>query len=184
MKLTAIVVGAAATLAVAAMSIDTLTQEAPRSLPPLTTLPKYQETTPRPTESHGDTKESTTTALATTTSSTSTTSTTLPDTKCAEWWPMADSLGWSLDQWATLSHIIWRESRCQPDAYNPTDPNGGSYGLTQINGFWIDYLCQHWEICHPNELFDPQISLASTWVLYSYSVEKNGCGWHPWRTPC
>ena len=141
------------------------------------TLPTQPTTTSRPTESHGDTTESTTTAPATTT-------TTLPDTECAEWWPVADSIGWTPEQWETLSYIIWRESRCLPWVHNADDPNGGSYGLTQINGFWIDYLCEQWEICHPNELYDPTINLGSAWVIYTYSVEKNGCGYHPWRISC
>jgi hypothetical protein len=38
-----------------------------------------------------------------------------------------------------FSYIAWRESRCQPDAYNGDDPNKGSFGLLQINSIhWKD----------------------------------------------
>lgn len=185
MRTTSVIASITALGLLALISIDQLDRAEVVPLPPLTTtLPKYQEIPLRPTEANGDITESTTEAPTTTVEPTTTTSTTLPDTKCAEWWPTADLVGWTLDEWDTLSEILWRESRCRPEAHNPTDPNGGSYGLTQINGFWIDYLCQHWEICHPNELYDPQINLASAWVIYNYSVVKNGCGFHPWRTPC
>lgn len=180
LKLTLTAIGLVGLLAVAAIDLTARTEASP-SVAPTSTLPKHQGPTPRPTESHGDISESTTTAPATTTS---TTTTTLPDTDCSEWWPTAQLVGWDRDQWDTLSYIIWRESRCQPDAYNPTDPNGGSYGLVQINGFWIDYLCQEWSVCHPNELYDPQINLGSAIIIYNYSVAKNGCGYHPWRVKC
>jgi len=167
-----------ATGLLAIVAVDLTAQsEASPSVSTEATLRTYPPTTERATESHGDISESTTTAPATTT-------TTLPDTDCAEWWPLADSIGWTPEQWQTLSYIIWRESRCQPWAYNGDDPNGGSYGLTQINGFWIDYLCDGWEICHPNELYDPLINLASAWAIFEYSTAHNGCGFHPWRTKC
>lgn len=36
-----------------------------------------------------------------------------------------------------FSYIAWRESRCDMTAVNPDDPNGGSYGLMQINAIHI-----------------------------------------------
>lgn len=36
-----------------------------------------------------------------------------------------------------FSYIMWRESRCDMTAINPDDPNGGSYGLLQINAIHI-----------------------------------------------
>lgn len=36
-----------------------------------------------------------------------------------------------------FSYIAWRESRCDMTAINPDDPNGGSYGLMQINAIQI-----------------------------------------------
>jgi hypothetical protein len=39
-------------------------------------------------------------------------------TKCQEWFPTAISVGWpnDTDILQTLGQIMWRESRCQPDA--------------------------------------------------------------------
>ena len=53
-----------------------------------------------------------------------------PDTPCQEWVPEAIAAGWPADRDVieTLMSIIWRESRCQPDAWNGRDA-----GLTQIN---------------------------------------------------
>jgi hypothetical protein len=36
-----------------------------------------------------------------------------------------------------FSYVMWRESRCDMTAINPDDPNGGSYGLMQINAIHI-----------------------------------------------
>ena len=120
---------------------------------------------------------------------TTTTTTTLPvlvgpDTPCQEWVPTALSVGWPADRvvMEKLLSILWRESRCNADSFNPTDTNGGSRGLAQINGFW----CQKWlqqegvlAVC--DELFDPEVNLKAAWHIYQYSVNKNNNGWHPWR---
>ena len=68
-----------------------------------------------------------------------TTLTTLPSapkTLCEQVFDTAKAIGWPVDQLGMLVAIAQRESRCQPDAFNPKDPNGGSYGIMQINGFW------------------------------------------------
>lgn len=36
-----------------------------------------------------------------------------------------------------FSYIAYRESRCNPKAWNKHDPASGSYGLWQINGSWV-----------------------------------------------
>jgi hypothetical protein len=73
---------------------------------------------------------------------------------------------------------------------NQTDPNGGSLGLLQINQFWCKpskYTDNGWlqdmgilDDCQ--ELYDPATNLRAGLAMYSYSVYKNGDGWHPWRT--
>lgn len=119
----------------------------------------------------------------------STTTTTLPplvgpDTPCQQWVPLALSVGWPADREIIerLLSIMWRESRCNFDSHYLVDPNGGSRGLMQINGFW----CQKWlqqegilQTC--DQLFDPEINLRAAWAIYNYSVGKNNNGWHPWR---
>ena len=41
--------------------------------------------------------------------------------------------GWPL---VIMTAVAGRESKWNPSQVNPTDPNGGSYGLLQINGGW------------------------------------------------
>jgi hypothetical protein len=36
-----------------------------------------------------------------------------------------------------FSYVAWRESRCDPTQINWDDPNGGSYGLLQINAIHL-----------------------------------------------
>lgn len=103
------------------------------------------------------------------------------DNPCGQWLDLALSVGWSLDLWPQQAYVIWRESRCMFDAHYLADPNGGSRGLMQINGFW----CQKWlqqqsilETC--DQLFDPKINLQASWAIYNYSVGKNKNGWNPW----
>lgn len=100
---------------------------------------------------------------------------------CGQWLDTALSVGWSIELWPQQAYIIWRESRCNIDSWNQTDPNGGSRGLMQINGFW----CQKWlqaqgVLSSCEQLFDPVINLRASWAIYNYSVGKNDNGWHPW----
>jgi len=43
-----------------------------------------------------------------------------------------------------FSYIGWRESRCNPKAWNRHDPASGSYGVWQINGSWTSLTA---EVC-------------------------------------
>jgi len=100
---------------------------------------------------------------------------------CGQWLDTALAAGWPIELWHQQSYVIWRESRCNIDSWNRTDPNGGSRGLMQINGFW----CQKWlqkqgvlKTC--DELFDPNVNLRAAWAIFNYSTAKNANGWHPW----
>jgi hypothetical protein len=85
---------------------------------------------------------------------------------------------------------MWRESRCQPDAHNPTDPHGGSYGLMQINGFWCQpsrYNASGWlqaqgllQTC--TDLYNPYTNLLAAKAIYDYGIERGNCPWGPWTT--
>ena len=76
-----------------------------------------------------------------------------------------------------------RESRCQPDAFNPKDPNGGSYGVMQVNGFWAQkttaypkgYLQTMGVLTHVDELFNRETNLRAALAIYRYSN-----GWRAW----
>lgn len=114
-----------------------------------------------------------------------------PDTPCQEWLPTALSVGWEADREVieTLLSIMWRESRCRPEALNGSDPNGGSVGLLQINNFWCKpnrYTDRGWlqdqgVLTDCSELHNPATNLRAGLIIYLYSLGKNQNGWHPWR---
>ena len=116
----------------------------------------------------------------------STTLTTLasaPKTLCEQVFDTAKAIGWPADQLGMLVAIAMRESRCQPDAFNPSDPNGGSYGIMQINGFWCQpsrywpngYLQAYGLLTKCSDLYDRETNLRSALAIYRYSN-----GWRAW----
>lgn len=131
----------------------------------------------------------TTTSTTTSTTSTSTTTTTLPDTQCAEWYSVAMDAGWGEDQWAKLSRIMHRESRCIPDVHNEEDPQGGSLGLMQINKFWckpqhgaeLGWLQSYGIVTTCWDLLDPSTNLRAALQIYTYALLEYDEGWRPWR---
>lgn len=63
-------------------------------------------------------------------------------------WAAPDSETESCDNWSAtmslhgldpdiFSRIMWRESRCEAWQVNEADPNGGSFGLLQINAIHL-----------------------------------------------
>lgn len=102
--------------------------------------------------------------------------------RCGEWRPLALSVGWSEADWPMLSRVLYKESRCNFDSWNRSDPFDGSMGLTQINTFWClptQYNPSGWlqkqgilERC--DQLFDPTINLTAALAIYHRS------GWSPW----
>ena len=116
----------------------------------------------------------------------STTLTTLasaPRTLCEHVFDTAKAIGWPTDQRGMLVAIAQRESRCQPDAFNPKDPNGGSYGIMQINGFWCQpsrywpngYLQAYGLLTSCTDLYDRETNLRAALAIYRYSN-----GWRAW----
>jgi len=103
---------------------------------------------------------------------------------CDDALQLALDLGFPADQLATLQLVLHRESRCLAHSFNPDDPNGGSYGLTQINGFWclpnsnwpIGWLQEKGLVEECSDLYNATIALRSTLAIY------NNSGWSPWAT--
>lgn len=105
-------------------------------------------------------------------------------TNCAQVGVLAVASGLPTVEQATAVKVAYRESRCFSDAYNAKDPNGGSYGIYQISGFWCrpsTYWPQGWlqtkgvlETCA--DLFDPLINTNAMVAIWRNS------GWLPWRT--
>lgn len=88
----------------------------------------------------------------------------------------------------TLDRVIYRESRCDPTQHNKADPNGGSRGLTQVNGFWckpsryypLGYLQTFGVLDTCDDLYKPRVALRATMVLIEYSRSAGLCAWHQW----
>ena len=97
-----------------------------------------------------------------------------PSAKCPEWWAFA-AIYFDADELATVDEIIWRESRCQPDAISRTK----DYGLMQINwAVWGDTINAH-GFTH-DDLLDPSVNIM--WgFLIAHEAERIGwCTFQPW----
>ena len=99
---------------------------------------------------------------------------------CEQFSALAINLGWPADQRTVLESIMKRESNCTPNAVNSEDPNGGSRGLMQINGFWTPWLTERGIITHAEDLLQAQTNLIAALAIYNYGVERHGFGWGPW----
>jgi hypothetical protein len=132
------------------------------------------------------------TTSTTSTVTTSTTTTSLvpipPAARCPKWWPLAAETGFTSEQLPTLDRILFRESRCHANQHNPTDPNGGSHGLTQINGFWClpsryypnGYLQTVGVLSSCADLYEPTVNLRAAFALVSYSRSVGLSDWSQW----
>ena len=101
--------------------------------------------------------------------------------KCPQFWDTALQVGWKWKDIKVLDKIMFRESQCNPSAFNSKDPMGGSRGLIQINGFWTPWLRQQGLRNAPDALFNPELNLLAGLHIYNYGVDKYGDGWGPWN---
>ena len=105
-----------------------------------------------------------------------------PDgSKCPQHYAAAMQAGWSPEQWPKVDFIIWRESRCNPRAYNGRGRDN-SFGLMQLNmkahKSWVGPFVG-WDF---SVLYDPMTNLAFAKALYDRAQKMYGCGFQPWRT--
>jgi hypothetical protein len=117
---------------------------------------------------------------------TTTTSTTLPAlvTTCAQVATLALAEGLPPSELETALRVAVRESRCTSDAFNASDPNGGSYGIFQINGFWCrpsTYWPTGWLqakgiVTDCDDLYTPEVNTRAMVAIWTNS------GWSPWKT--
>jgi len=111
-----------------------------------------------------------------------TTPITQPDA-CQTVFDMAKHVGWAQQDLTQLVAVAYRESRCNPAAFNASDPNGGSNGAMQINQFWCKpsrywpngYLQAYGLISDCNDLFDLENNLRSALAIFRYLN-----GWRAW----
>ena len=101
---------------------------------------------------------------------------------CEQFSALAVNLGWPADQRTVLEAVMWRESNCIPQSVNSKDPNGGSRGLMQINGFWTPWLIERGIITSAKNLLQADVNLRAGLAIYNYGVERHGFGWGPWST--
>jgi len=99
---------------------------------------------------------------------------------CEQFSALAVNLGWPADQRTVLESIMFRESRCIPNSVNTKDPNGGSRGLMQINGFWTPWLKDAGIITKAENLLQAEVNLRAALAIYNYGIERHGYGWGPW----
>lgn len=103
-------------------------------------------------------------------------------TLCEQFSALGVNLGWPIEQRTVLQSIMKRESNCIPNAINSNDPNGGSRGLLQINGFWHKWLRSQGIISKPKDLLHAETNLLAGLAIYQYGIDRYGFGWGPWST--
>ena len=115
-----------------------------------------------------------------------TTTTTMPAlvTTCTQVASLALAEGLPPSELETALRVAVRESRCTSDAYNALDPNGGSYGIYQINGFWClpntnwptGWLQAKGIVTDCADLYNPTINTRAMVAIWANS------NWSPWKT--
>ena len=85
---------------------------------------------------------------------------------CAAYVADAISAGWPASEAPMLARVMFRESRCDPMAFNRQDSNGGSRGLLQINGTHKLWLMETGYITSLDDLFNPDINLRAALHLW------------------
>lgn len=80
--------------------------------------------------------------------------------------------GWPADWWPSMKLIIGCESGGNPNAHNGSDPNGGSSGLTQLNGrSHFDKAGEDFE-----QRYDPVVNLRTALWLRTVRGHFGGAG--------
>jgi hypothetical protein len=102
--------------------------------------------------------------------------TTIAPKGCAEYVADAITAGWPADQAPMLAKVMYRESHCNPKAWNGKDSNGGSRGLLQINGTHEKWLIEAGIITKLDDLFYPDVNIKAALHLYRM------VGWSAWAS--
>jgi len=115
------------------------------------------------------------TSIVPTTTAAPATTTTVPK-GCAEYVADAITAGWPADQAPILARVMFRESRCNPKAWNGKDSNGGSRGLLQVNGIHETWLIEAGIITKLDDLFYPDVNIRAALQVYRI------LGWQAWSS--
>ena len=95
-----------------------------------------------------------------------------PGSSCPAYYATAMAAGWAAEEWAELDHIMWRESRCTPEATHVNRNGSVDRGLLQINSVHRGWLAERGVSLE--DLADPATNLRAGRWLYEQS------GWRPW----
>ena len=104
------------------------------------------------------------------------------DWQCVEWYEVSIEAGFTHDDWPAVGIIAWRESRCNPAAFNGRDPSGGSRGIMQVNGSWRSWLRDRGIITHVTDLHDPLTNMRAARAIVQYDRDRGRCSWTQWST--
>ena len=115
------------------------------------------------------------TSIVPTTTAAPATTTTVPK-GCSEYVADAITAGWPADQAPTMARVMFRESRCNPLAWNGKDSNGGSRGLWQVNGIHEAWLIEAGIITKLDDLFYPDVNIRAALQVYRI------LGWQAWSS--
>lgn len=99
------------------------------------------------------------------------------DARCPAYWQAARDAGFPLSELPNVDRIMWRESRCKPNAHNKAND---TLGLMQISGSWTTLLRTNIVLESTKHLLDANTNLHAAFVLYQYNMRKHGWGWLPW----
>lgn len=108
--------------------------------------------------------------------------------KCPKAMALALQAGFHKRDLPKLDYIIYRESRCRPQAVGYNKRKDGTvwsrdYGLTQINDYsWITYLRNKRIVKQSLQLLEPLTNLRAAKALFDYSKKEGLDPWHQWRT--
>lgn len=102
---------------------------------------------------------------------------------CNQWADEALDAGWQPSELPKLLRIMWRESRCQPDAIRRNARGAAvDVGLLQINQVHRTELAKR-GLDH-DDMTDPAANLWFARLLYTWHTDRGLCGWSPWRSKC
>lgn len=113
---------------------------------------------------------------------------------CSRWWDMLRNTGWVEADVRMADFVIHRESRCDETQVNSDDPvrigkHKGSFGLFQINLFWISKTTAYpkgylqtvlGRNLKPTDLLNPSTNAEAAQAIIAYNRANGGCGWQAW----
>ena len=86
-------------------------------------------------------------------------------------------MGWPDELLPILDEVMWRESRCTPDA-----TNGADHGLVQVNWSTWRPLVERFGYTKA-DLYVPAVNLFIGRLIYNAAVVSGyRCPWSPWAS--